>query len=235
MGLHDGHRERMLSKFEKNGFGIFEEHEKLEMILFYGVPRRNTNELAHELLNKYHTIANVMDAPKRELLKFNGFSERTYQLFKVIKDTYALYEFEKQAYRTYMTTIDEFASFFQLYFMGEKQEKVAIVCLDSLGKVLKTQKIGSGNTTETFFNMQEIVKILMDTSPTQVVIAHNHPGDDPHPSQSDINSTIKIKDSLELLGIRLKDHFIVTESGCHSMAREKKTAEIFKPKETKDE
>lgn len=232
MGLHDGHRERMLSKFEKNGFAIFEEHEKLEIILFYGVPRRNTNELAHELLNKYHTIANVMDAPKRELMKFNGFTERTYQLLKIIKDTYALYEFEKKAHKTYMTTVDEFASFFQLYFMNEKHERVAIVCLDSLGKVLKTQKIGNGNSSESFFNMQEIVKIMMETSATEIVIAHNHPGNNPNPSKSDVESTIQIKKSLELLGFRLRDHFIVCESKCHSMAKDESTAKIFK-KETK--
>ena len=228
MGLHDGHRERMLLKFENNGFSIFEEHEKLEMILFYGVPRRNTNELAHELLNKYHTIANVMDAPKRELLNFNGFTERTYQLFKLIKDTYALYEMEKKAYKTYMTTIDEFSSFFQLYFMSEKDERVAIVCLDSLGKVLKTQKLGGGNSSESFFNMQEIVKIMIECGATEIVIAHNHPGNNPEPSENDIKSTVKIKESLEMLGFYLRDHYIVCENECLPMSRYKDAADIFK-------
>lgn len=230
MGLHDGHRERMLSKFEKNGFSLFEEHEKLEMILFYGVPRRNTNELAHELLNKYRTIANVMDAPKRELLEFDGFTTRTYQLFQMIKETYALYEIEKKAYKTYMTTKDEFRSFFQLYFVTEKQEQVAIICLDSVGKVLRTQKIGSGNTGESFFNLQEMVKIMIDCSATEIVIAHNHPGNNSHPSQDDIDSTVQIKQSLDSLGFRLLDHFIVCENDCYSMASAEETAEIFKIK-----
>ena len=227
MGLHDGHRERMLSKFQNNGFSAFEEHERLEIILYFSVPRRDTNELSHELLNKYHTIANVMDAPQRELLEFDGVTERTCQLFKMIKDTYALYEFEKQKYKTYMTTVDEFSSFFQLYFMGEKEERVAIICLDSVGKVLETCKIGNGNTGEAFFNLQEVVRIMLDKGATELVLAHNHTGNNPKPSASDIENTVKIKQSLDTLGFILKDHFIVCENGCFSMLSNPATAEIF--------
>lgn len=227
MGIHDGHRQRMFSKFEEYGFKIFDEHEKLEIILYYSVPRRNTNVLAHELLNKYNTIANVMDAPKRELLEFDGITQRTCQLFKIIKETHALYEYEKKAHKTYMTTPDEFASFFQLYFMGESNEKVAIVCLDSLGKVLKTQKIGVGNSNQSFFNMQEIFKVIMDCNANEIVVAHNHPGNDPFPSETDIESTKKIKLAVETLGVYLKDHFIVSERGCHSMAKDNNTCKLF--------
>ncbi len=227
MGIHSGHRNRMFEKFNNYGFEVFAEHEKLEMILYFSVPRRDTNEIAHKLIEKYHTVANVMDAPKRELLTFDGITERTCQLFTIIKAGYKLYEKEKDVKKTCMTTVDEFDSFFQLYYIGETTERVAVVCLDSIGQVLKTTKLGKGNSNESFFNMQELFQFIMDSKANEIVIAHNHPGNNPFPSEEDIKTTEKIKAGVDALGIHLKDHFIVTESRCHSMLRDERTAYIF--------
>lgn len=66
---HSGHRERMRKKFIENGFDVFETHEALEMFLYYAIPRKDTNPLAHRLLDRYITVGGVCDAPIDELMK----------------------------------------------------------------------------------------------------------------------------------------------------------------------
>ena len=68
-GIHDGHRERVKQRFLKEGLDHFEPHQIMEMLLFYGIPRRDTNELAHQLISTFGSLARVLDAPYEELIK----------------------------------------------------------------------------------------------------------------------------------------------------------------------
>lgn len=227
MGVHDNHRERVFKKFAKNGFSGLEEHEKLEIMLFFSIPRVNTNTIAHELLNKYGTIANVMDAPVYELEKFEHVTNRTAFLFKMIKEAAATYEIEKEADKTYMTLPEEFGSYFQLYFSNADVEKMAVMCLDSRGKKIKVDFVSEGNVSRVSVNFSKILEMVFNSKTTEVVIAHNHPGNIVTPSQEDIEVTKNIKEFLKNIGVILKDHIIVTRDDYFSMASCDLYSEIF--------
>ena len=83
---HSGHRERMRKKFIENGFDVFETHEALEMFLYYAIPRKDTNPLAHRLLDRYITVGGVCDAPIDELMKEFGLSENAAALLKMLPE-----------------------------------------------------------------------------------------------------------------------------------------------------
>ena len=59
---HQGHRERVRNRFETKGITAFEDHEALEMLLFYAIPQRDTNQLAHNLIEEFGSLAGVFDA-----------------------------------------------------------------------------------------------------------------------------------------------------------------------------
>ena len=63
--VHDGHRKSVKKKFIENGLDVFSPHEALELYLFYAIPRKDTNPLAHKLLDRFVTIA--VDLPKTRL------------------------------------------------------------------------------------------------------------------------------------------------------------------------
>lgn len=228
MGIHDEHRDRTLKKFSKYGFTGLEEHEKLEIILFFSVPRVDTNEIAHKLINKYHNIAGVMDAPADELITFEYITDRTVQLFKMIKETYTIYQIEKSSDKSYMTTTDEFGTYFQLFIGSEQEEKMAIMCLDSRGKVLKTEIIGEGDISAVTTNSRKLLEMVLHSKATEVVLAHNHPGNIPFPSRGDVAATETLKDLLAGVGVQLIDHFVVTAEEYCSMAKCKEYSRIFK-------
>ena len=75
MGTHDGHRSRMRSRFIETGLNSFEDHEVLELLLFYGQPRKNTNETAHALLNRFGSLHQVFNASIADLQEVEGVSD----------------------------------------------------------------------------------------------------------------------------------------------------------------
>ena len=217
MGIHDGHRERMLNKFSANGFAGLEEHEKLEIILFFSVPRRNTNDIAHILLNKYHTIADVMDAPEKELIKYKGITKRTVQLFRLIKEAYSTYKIEKTYENSFLTTVDEFGTYFQLYLAPAVDEKLVMMSLDSRGKKISTDVIEEGSVTFVSTNAKKILETVIRNKATEVVFCHNHPGGIVTPSKGDKIATVQMNEYLKTIGVRLRDHYIVTKDQYYSM------------------
>ncbi len=227
MGIHDGHRERMLSKFSATGFAGLEEHEKLEIILFFSVPRRNTNDIAHELLKKYHSIANVMDASEKDLVKFKGITKRTVQHFKLIKETYSLYVLEQKNERSFLTTADEFGTYFLVYFAAATDEKMVMMSLDSRGKRLGIDVIADGNISTLVTSPRSIIVSALNRRATEVVLCHNHPGGLLEPSEEDMVATEAIKGFLNNIGVRLKDHYIVTKDNYLSMLGYEKTRGLF--------
>lgn len=228
MGVHDGHRQRVLRKFEKNGFAGLEEHEKLEIILFFSIPRPDTNVTAHELLEKYHTIAEVMDAPASELVKFNHVTERTYYLFKMIKEAYSTYKIEKTGDKSYLLTTDEFGTYFQTYLSNADVEKLVAMGLDNRGKILGVEVISEGDVNSTPLNSRKLIEFAMRSKASRVVIAHNHPGNVVFPSRDDIIVTQKVKEILQSVGVYLADHFIVCFDDYCSMANLDGYSKIFK-------
>lgn len=100
---HSGHRERMRKKFIENGFDVFETHEALEMFLYYAIPRKDTNPLAHRLLDRYITVGGVCDAPIDELMKEFGLSENAAALLKMLPEMARLYTESKMSHDNIMT------------------------------------------------------------------------------------------------------------------------------------
>ena len=88
MGVHDGHRERKREQFLRHGADSFADHELLELLLYSAVPRRDTNPLAHDLINYFGSLHAVFSAPAEELQKFSGISQSGAVLLKLIPSIY---------------------------------------------------------------------------------------------------------------------------------------------------
>ena len=93
--VHDGHRERLRKRFLKEGLDNFQPHEILELILFYSIPRRNTSELAHNLINHFGSFSAVLDAPVEALTQVNGISTQSAVLISMLSQVLRRYNKEK--------------------------------------------------------------------------------------------------------------------------------------------
>lgn len=227
MGVHDGHRKRMLEKFHKNGFGQFEEHERLEMLLYFSVPRRDTNEMAHLLLNKFHNISGVINASEEEFKEFPFVTARTIELFKMIKEIGIICKQQEKGKTTFLCTVDEIATYFQLFFATAEDEKFAVLSLNNKGKFLGCEFVGFGDIASVGVSTRKIIETVLKTKATEVVVCHNHPGGIALPSQSDIAVTKNIKTALDGVNVLLKDHIIITKGDYVSLASCQEFKDIF--------
>ena len=224
--LQEGHRERVKQKFLANGFEGFSDHEILEMLLFYAVPRKDTNEIAHKLINSCGSLSAVFDAPVR-MLESCGISENTAVLIRSINEVTKAYLSDKFYNSTKLYSSEFLRQKLITSFMGLHEEHVILALFDSKGFEVFYGFISEGSFSMTEIRCRKIVDIAIKYQATAAVISHNHPSGIARPSAADIESTVFLRKALAAVDIRLLDHIIVADTNSMSFALDSKYVEIF--------
>ena len=196
MGVHDGHRERMKSRFAEAGLDGFNDHNALEMLLFYAVPRKDTNELAHRLLKHFGSLAAVFEASHAELMRVDGIGENAATLIKLIPEISRRYLLTKSLPN-------------KVIRRNEVNEICYALLLNSSNGIIACKQISRGVVNATEVGIRMLVEAAIKNNAVSVIIAHNHPGALPLPSKEDEYCTRLVKKALELVDIKLLDHIIV--------------------------
>ena len=217
MGLHEGHRQRLLRRFIEEGLDKIEPHNKLELLLFYAIPRRDTNEIAHRLLDTFGSFSAVLDAPMEELEKIPGIGASSAAYLKLLGQTAQAYYTDQQK-DICLDTTRKAGEYLMPRFIGRTQEAVCLVCLDQKCRVLNASIIHEGSVHAAEVNVRKIISTALKFNATGVILAHNHPGGVALPSQEDLSTTRHIEQALGVVGIHLMDHIIIAERDFVSLA-----------------
>lgn len=212
MGIHDGHRERLKQRFRASGLADFQDHNVLELVLFYSLPRSDTNEIAHRLLNEFGSISKVFDAPIEELCKVKGVSLHTATLIKLIPELFSVYEADKTKNIEVISSIEDAGRYLMPRFFGKTNEEVHLLMLDDKFKILGCVKLYEGIINASPVTVKKIVTEVMKYNATSVILAHNHPAGLALPSPADRAMTDKIANALKLIEVHLEDHIIVADN-----------------------
>lgn len=205
---HDGHRSRMMKKVREHGFDGMEEHEFLEVLLFYAIPRKDTNELAHRLLKKFGSLHAVCEAPMVSLCEVEGIGEAAATFIRMVPEISRAYHLSKIKSIKVISSCREAGEFLCPYFIGLEKERFYMVSMDSAGKVLGVDLISEGTLTFAVVDIRKLVEIVLQYKATKVIVAHNHPRSIALSSSEDLQCTKRIKDVLGSLGVKLEDHLI---------------------------
>ena len=217
MGIHDGHRQRKKQQFLQHGLDGFADHEVLELALFYAIPRRDTNETAHRLLQKFGSLQEVFFAPVEELQKVEGVGENAAVLLHLLPELYRRSCLSTKE-EVIVNSVESAGRFFSRLLSGERREVLYQVCLDAKGKVLSHKRLASGTVSMAPVSIREVVENALHTDASVVMLGHNHPSGIALPSEEDREITVRIQQALAALGIRLADHIIVADNDFVSMA-----------------
>lgn len=221
---HGGHRKRMRQKYLENGIDIFTEHEALELYLYYAIPQKDTNALAHRLLKHFGSFSAVFDSSP-SLLKEFGLTEYQITLLKLMPDLARIYLVDHN--KTKPIEINNLCKYFADKFVGRTNEVMYLLLLDSKNKELFSGVISKGSINSTDVPIKKIVELSLSYNAKAVAIAHNHPGGVALPSQQDIVTTNRINESLKLINVRLIDHVIVAEDDAISLAQSIYRHQVF--------
>lgn len=223
---HAGHRQRLRKKFIENGLDVFEPHQALEMYLFYAIPRKDTNPLAHKLLERYLTIGGVCDAPIDELMNEFKLSESAAALLKMLPEMARLYE-ESKCVDDNIIDYENLGELFQTKFIGRTNEAVALILGDAKGKMIYSGIITKGSLNSSDMPVRKIVDLSLRHNAKTAFLAHNHPSGTALPSQSDLVTTRVVRETLLSVGVDLIDHFIITDDDYVSLRESGFAGNIF--------
>lgn len=217
MGVHDGHRARLTARFLEEGLDGFSPHNILELLLFYAVPRKDTNELAHTLLDAFGSLSGVLDAPVAELTAVPGVGERTATLLHLMPQLARTYLSDRER-EVCVNSTEKAGQYLLPRFVGRNEETVFMISVDGKCRVLATTLLHKGSINSAEVSLRNIVASALRHNAAGVILAHNHPGGVALPSSEDLNTTRRIGEALRPVGVRLIDHIIVADGDYVSLA-----------------
>ena len=219
MSIHDGHRQRLRNRFREEGLDHFEEHEVLELLLYYTIPRKDTNPIAHELLNRFGSLAQVLDARPEELAKVPGMGDAAATFLSLITAVGRYYLVNRTIQETILPSIEKCGQYLVPFFHGRRNEMVYILCLDAKCKVLCCKEMGEGSVNSAGVPIRRIVEAALGANATSVILAHNHPSGFAVPSGEDVQTTKRVAMALDAVEIQLVDHIVVADDDFVSLAQ----------------
>lgn len=217
--VHKSHRERVRQKFSEVGFEGWREHEILEMMLFYVMPRIDTNPIAHRLIEEFGSLAGVLEAQHSALTKVSGIGSETATYICALGKLQSEYGKSKWEREKVIFASSATAGRYCVDYIGNETEEVlGVVCLDTAYSVKNRKIISRGMIDRVDVNIRRIVETAFASSAKFLVLCHNHPSGGCIPSQQDIDVTNSIVSALKPLDIELCDHIVVGGGGFTSMA-----------------
>lgn len=212
MGIHDGHREKMRRRFLNGGLEHFADHEALELLLYYAIPRRDTNPIAHALMERYGSLSAALAAPVEDLQKVNGIGESAAILMKLVPQLCSKARIADAEQELVLNTTAKAGAYLMERMGGEQKEVIYQLCLDRKGKFLACKRLGDGNIASAALDIRLLVENAILTRASAVILAHNHPSGVASPSDEDYVATDRAKKALETIDVVLADHIIVADN-----------------------
>ena len=211
MGDFSGHRERLRQHFLDHGMDALRDYEVLELLLFYAIPRKDTQPIARELLAHFGSLSAVLDASPNELRIIDGIGESAAFLIQMIPHLSRRYQLSRSAMGVVLNSTKATGKFVVPYFHGETEEVVYLLCLDSKQKLISCRQIQRGSVNVVQLPIRKVIETALNANAVSVILAHNHPGGTALPSAEDYSATDLLMEALAPLQIPLLDHVIVAE------------------------
>lgn len=218
MAMHDGHRERLKRRFAREGLDNFSDVQVLELLLFYTIPRKDTNPIAHALLNHFGSLARVLEAPVSELEKVEGIGENAALFLNLMSQCARYYQVSRAQNGNVLDTIQKCGDYLVPRFVGRPNETVMMLCLDAKCKLLCCKELDEGGAHSASISPRKAAQEALAVNASTVILAHNHPSGLAVPSFEDVATTKRIADALNTVGVILADHIIVSDEDFISLA-----------------
>jgi len=208
--LHSGHRRRLKELCLAEGLDSFSPHQVLELLLFYALPYRDTNELAHRLLQRFGSFAGVLNADYQDLLDVPGVGPNTASLLTLMPEFFRCYQKDAGQDLTCLSDRSRLLDYAMGLFIGCSHERFYLICLDTQNRVNQAALINEGTLDQVTVYPRLVVETALRHRAKSVVLAHNHPGGAMRPTASDVQLTQHIAAVLTEIGITVLDHLIIS-------------------------
>ena len=224
---HGGHRARQKERLLREGLDSFAAHEVMELLLYYGIPMKDTNALAHRLVDRFGNFANALDSSVEDLMEVKGMTRHAAILVHLTGRIAHRYQKERCTSGTRLTTSAQLGQFLAPYFLGRQNESVMLLSLNSRSQLINASRIFEGSVNSAQFNFRTVLRQALRDNASRIVIAHNHPNGYSFPSAADLETTYRIVQILSMADIRTVDHLIFSREDYISLMDTALTRPLF--------
>lgn len=205
---YTGHRKRLKEKFDKTP-NILADYEILELMLGYAIPRKDVKAIAKDILKKTNNMGDIFSLDCADI---KGAGRETERFFRIVAEFYNRVENSKSEFKESITSPLQIYRLLK-YSMGfAENELFTVILLNSKSQLISKKVLTEGIVNRAIVYPRQIAEYALKEKAVYVVLAHNHPTGDSSPSKKDIELTQHIKESLDTLGIILRDHIIVCKN-----------------------
>lgn len=226
--IHQNHRQRFRETVKKTGLDGMQDHNMLEFLLFYSIPRKDTNELAHRLIKAFGSLNRVFDASYEQLLEIEGMGESSALLISSVQSICRRYAEGAVSSKVNLSEPEAAMDYaIKKYYGNNRIEIFYMLCLDVTGNLINCCKLGEGASDSVVFEKRTVLENAFRNNADKVVFIHNHPNGVVAPSRNDLSMTSELSSMLRSIGIRLADHIIVADNSALSLASVDKFKAFF--------
>ena len=202
---------------------LLEEHEILELLLFESIPRCNTNEIAHRLLDRFGSMRGILNADEEELKQVEGIGARSAFFLRLLPAVISLYLRSGLNTRGLLANRQELCIYMQSLFIGSSTEKLYVMLFGGAGNLRRVVQLDDGLPASSGILLNKLIRIITESKAVSVILVHNHPDGIAAPSAEDTRTTERLKHALLPIGVRLVDHFIIADDTCYSILENQET------------
>jgi len=215
-----GHRQRLKEKYLTHGLEGFHDYEIMELLLTYGIPRKDVKEPAKELLKRFGGLKGILDAGIDELREVRGLNAHTAVLVKLVKDIGAVYLLQKAQERPQISCTAELIDFCKTAMGALKDEEFRVCYLDAQNRIIAMETVQEGIVNQAVVYPRKVLERALQWKASAIILVHNHPSGHVRPSDADIRLTRTIQETARTLDILVHDHLIIGENRFFSFREE---------------
>lgn len=203
------HRKRQKDLFLTSGLSNWPDHHVLELLLFFSIDRKDTKQIARDLLTQFKTLQCVFEASYDELVQVNGIGMQSAILIMLVYAIMQRLLLEQSNSNMKIKNTQSAYEVLYPHFMTQSVECSKIMCLDGDRNLLAVRDLGEGTILQTPVDFRRVIKSAINTNTVYVYLVHNHISSPLEPSHSDWKTTEELSKVLHSLDLYLLDHIII--------------------------
>lgn len=207
--IHAGHRQRLKDKYLTLGADALEDHELLEILLYYAIPQRNTNDIAHELIERCGSLEGVFNADLDYIMQTKCIKDNAATLISLVRDLNKKINLADCRVGDMFDSLSKVGEFLMNYYIGIQHERCIMMMFDNSMRLIKLEIVSDGSVNGATLDYRKIATSALLNNASCVILAHNHPNGLAIPSSEDRLATKNVDAALSAIGVILFEHIIV--------------------------
>ncbi|MCU7799102.1 MAG: DNA repair protein RadC [gamma proteobacterium symbiont of Lucinoma myriamae] len=210
--------ERPREKLLQRGADALTDAELLAIFLRTGTKGLTAIDLAYNLLNDFSSLRNLFNAGLDDFCQSKGIGPAKYVQLQAVLEMSKRYLNETLERQDVISSPDQTRHYLKHQLRDRPYEVFAVLFLDNRNQVIKFEELFQGTIDGASVYPREVVKKALAHNAAALIVAHNHPSGVAEPSSADERITLRLKDALGLVDIRLLDHLIIGDGEIISLA-----------------